>query len=331
MAKEAILVTGCAGLIGSQMCQWIKTNHPEYQIIGIDNLSDGFIDNVPNGVLFYNRDISDPIRDIFDLHDIKYVFHFAARAAESMSGFNRMYFHGNNIVGSANIINCCIEYRVNRICFASSMSVYGDSPLPFHEGQTPCPVDPYGIGKYAVELDLKAAYLQHGLKYSIFRGHSIYGPKQSLWDAYRNVLGIWMRQALNGDPYTVYGDGEQRRAFTYIDDILPALWMCVDDPRTENQTYNFGSDHEVSLKQVLEVMRMVTGHTDTVHLPGIFEVHGAYCSHEKAKTELGLNCPTSLHDGIQKMWEWAKQQPVREVKKWDRFEIESGLYDMWKS
>ena len=330
MAKDAILVTGCAGLIGSQMCRYILENYPEYEVVGVDNLSDGYASNVPDGVIACWRSVCDPLDDLFNRYNFKYVFHFAARAAESMSGFNRVYFHEQNIIGSANVINNCINFKVNKIIFASSMSVYGDNPTPFSEDQTPNPIDPYGNGKYMVELDLRAAYLQHGLNYAIFRGHSIYGPGQSLWDKYRNVIGIWMKAALDGKPYTIYGDGLQKRAFTYIDDILPALWLCATSDQANRQVYNFGNDHEVTLLELLDVVKSVTGHTDTVHLPPIFEVHNAYCSHDKAKTELDLHCPTDLFAGVSKMWEWAKEQPEREVKIWDRFEVKEGLYDMWK-
>lgn len=332
MAKT-ILITGHAGLIGSKLADWILENHPEYEVVGIDDLSDGFMSNVDNRVYSYYGDCGDVelLNTVFVHHDIEYVFHFAARAAESMAGFNRMFFHTNNIVTSANVINHCIKFDVKRLIFASSMSVYGRNKAPFNEEQIPVPIDPYAVGKYAVELDLAAAHQQHGLEYSIFRGHSIYSDKQNMWDRYRNVLSIWTRQALNGEPMTIYGSGLQSRAFTFTDDILPALWLCAVDDRTKNQTYNFGNDQRTSLIDAIKIVSEVTGYRYIVHLPEIYEVQAAYCDHTKAKTELGLDCPTSLYDGYKVMWEWAKVQPKREVKTWDRFEIDNGLYDMWKS
>ena len=330
MGKKAVLVTGHAGLIGSKLCDWILTNHPEYDVIGIDDLSDGFIDNVDDRVISYWRSVVDPMDHIFQNYDIRYVFHLAARAAESMAGFNRMFFYTNNVVSSANVINNCIKYKVDRLVFASSMSVYGRNKAPFTEDQVPCPVDPYGIGKYAVELDLEAAYRQHGLEYSIFRGHSIYSDKQNMWDRFRNVLSIWTRQALNGEPMTIYGKGHQSRAFTFTDDILPALWMCAVDDRTKNEIYNFGNDNSMMLLDAIKIVSEVTGHRDIVHLPEIYEVQAAYCDHSKVKSELGMDCPTSLYDGYSKMWEWARRQPSRKLNDWDKFEITDGLYEMWK-
>lgn len=328
--KKAVLITGVAGLIGSRLADWILENFPEYAVVGLDDLSDGYLDNVDPRVKFYLFDAGSPLDDIFYKYDIEYVFHFAARAAESMAGFNRCFFHTNNVVTSANVINHCIKYRVKRLVFASSMSVYGGNTVPFKENQTPLPIDSYGIGKYAVELDLAAAYDQHGLEYSIFRGHSIYGPKQSLWDKYRNVIGIFMRQILDGQPMTIYGEGLQRRAFTFIDDILPALWLCATDSRTKNQTYNFGNDDATTIMDLANLLIEITGHGSITYLPPIYEVHNAYCDHTKVRKELGLECPTSLRNGLIQMWDWAKKQPKREVKVWDRFEITDGLYDMWK-
>ena len=331
MAKKAILITGVAGLIGSKLADWILHNHPEYNIIGVDDLSDGIASNVDPRIEVHFRDCAAPLDDIFIRHEIEYVFHFAARAAESMSGFNRMFFHSNNIVASGNIINHCISHNVKRLVFASSMSVYGNNKAPFTEDQIPLPIDPYGIGKYAVELDLYAAYLQHGLEYSIFRGHSIYGDKQNIWDRYRNVLGIWMRQILSGESITMYGDGTQRRAFTFIEDILPALWQCAVSEKTKNQTYNFGHDDEITLNMAAEKLANVVGsNLEIKHLPAIHEVKFAYCDHSKSRNELGLECSTPLFEGMKKMWLWAEKQPIREVKHWTRFEIDKGLYDMWK-
>lgn len=328
--SSAILITGAAGLIGSKLADWLLVNCPEYKIVGIDNLSDGYMSNVDSRVDFYSIDCIKPMDDIFQKYSIEYVFHFAARAAESMAGFNRCYFHTNNVVTSANVINHCIKYNVKRLIFASSMSVYGHNSAPFTEDQIPSPADSYGIGKYAVELDLAAAYKQHGLEYSIFRGHSIYGPKQSLWDKYRNVIGIFMRQILDGRPMTVYGDGSQTRAFTYIDDILPALWLCAIDPRTKNETYNFGNDSVTTISELSQMLGYIAGYSEVNYLPPIYEVPAAFCDHSKAKMHLGMECPTSLYDGLVKMWDWAKIQPKRFVKEWDKFEIDNGLYTMWK-
>lgn len=328
--EKAVLITGVAGLIGSNLADWILANRPEYTVVGVDDLSDGYLDNVDSRVHLYFRDAGSPLDDIFTAFDVEYVFHFAARAAEAMAGFNRCFFHSNNIVTSANVINHSIKYGVKRFVFASSMSVYGRNAPPFTEEQYPLPIDSYGIGKYAVELDLAAAYDQHGLEYSIFRGHSIYGPKQSLWDKYRNVIGIFMHRVLNNEPMTIYGAGLQRRAFTYIDDILPAIWMCATEDAMRNETYNIGADETVSIHDLYRMLSDITGFDKVEYLPPIYEVLHAYCDHSKAKLQLNLNCPTPLYDGLRKMWKWAEAQPERSVKIWNRFEIENGLYGMWK-
>lgn len=330
LKRKSILITGCAGLIGSNLCDYVRRYYPEFHIVGIDDLSDGYEDNIHPEVDFYQRDAGSDLSDLFENYTIDYVFHFAARAAESMSGFNRRFFHTNNIVNSANIINYCIEYNVKRLVFASSMSVYGNNIVPFTEYQQPNPIDPYGIGKLAVELDLQAAFLQHGLEYCIFRGHSIYGPKQSLWDKYRNVIGIWMRQTLDGDPITIYGDGNQTRAFTYIDDIIPQIWEMATTDQCKNQIYNIGNSNVVRLIDLYKMLSEVTGYDNCVYLDAIHESPHAYCDHAKSDDHLTKWTDTSLKDGLGKMWEWAKVQPKREIKTWNQFEIKKGLYDMWK-
>jgi UDP-glucose 4-epimerase len=231
MEKEKyVLITGVAGLIGSRMADWILENKPEYGVIGVDNLFGGYIDNVDDRVMFYKRDLSEEkINDIFEQYPIEYVYHFACYAAEGLSPFVRMFNWKNNAVSTANVINCCIEYGVKRLVYTSSMSVYGhgNGKGRFDENDTPCPVDPYGISKYACEMDIKVAGKQHGLDWCIIRPHNVYGRKQNIWDKYRNVLGIWMYQILHNEPMLIYGDGMQTRAFTYIKNNLKCLWNAA--------------------------------------------------------------------------------------------------------
>jgi len=232
-----VLITGVAGLIGSNLADWILKHRPDVDVIGIDDLSGGYKSNVDEKVKFYQRNlISDDVSDIFEKYKITYVFHLAAYAAEGLSPFMRKYNYLNNTVATANIINNCITYNIERLIFSSTMAVYGhtgmgsrkgDLQRSFSEDQTPEPIDPYGIAKYACEMDIHVAQKQHGLDYCIIRPHNVYGKKQNIWDRYRNVLGIWMYQYLHGESLSIFGDGEQKRAFSYIDDSLPCLWTAA--------------------------------------------------------------------------------------------------------
>ena len=237
-----ILITGVAGLIGSRMADWILENHPEHEVIGIDNLSGGYKNNIHPYVKFYEIDCKDKgIKDIFETHKPDYVYHFAAYAAEGLSPFIRTYNYQNNLEATANIVNECIKYDVKRLVFTSTMAVYGHGNPPFDESHTPAPIDPYGIAKYACEMDIKVAGEQHGLDWCIIRPHNVYGNKQNIWDKYRNVLGIWMNQYMNNLPMSIFGDGEQKRAFSFIDDCLEPLWKAAVDKRASKEIINLGS------------------------------------------------------------------------------------------
>lgn len=329
--QKSILVTGAAGHIGSNLCKWLLENQPEYTVIALDNLSGGYLDWIPPNCKIYIRDCGSPLDDIFEMHDVQYIFHASAIAAESVANFNRKFYYSNNVVDSANIINYAIIYNVERLVYFSSMAVYGNQPTPFVETQIPTPSDCYGIGKYSVEMDLKCAKEQHNLKYTIVRPHSVFGINQNIWDFHRNVLGIWMRKILNSEPVTIYGDGSQHRAFTVVDDIMLPLWKCTIEKSTLWETFNLGSDQEMTLLEALETLEEVVGFKpERKYYPAIHEVHSAFSDHTKAKTILGLECKTPLKEGLQKMWEWAKFQPKRPLQTFDKFELEVGLYEQFR-
>jgi UDP-glucose 4-epimerase len=330
--KKSILITGIAGHIGANLAHWICKNHPEYNVVGIDDLTGGYYEFVPNCVEMYFTDCGTDLDYIFSKHDIQFVYHAAAIAAESAATFRRKYYYTNNIVNSANIINYCIKYNVDRLVYFSSMAVYGRNPAPFVETQTPAPIDPYGVGKYAVEMDLAAAKETHGLRWTIVRPHSVYGEYQNLWDSARNVLGIWMRQTLNGQPLSIYGDGTQKRAFTYVDDILEPLWQCVVNKNILWEVVNIGNDDEMTILEAAKACIEICGNEYGLKfMPAIHEVRNAYSDHSKARKILGLECKTSLREGLEKMWIWAKNQPLRKVRTIENFEIEEGIYEMWKN
>tara|TARA_Y100000385_G_scaffold40141_1_gene37324 strand:- start:7268 stop:8266 length:999 start_codon:yes stop_codon:yes gene_type:complete len=329
-----ILITGVAGLLGSRLADWILENDPAASVIGIDNFSGGYIENINSGVKFYKLDlIRDSISDIFQKHDIDYVFHFAAYAAEGLSPFIRGFNYDNNLKSTARILNQCIKHDVKRLVFTSSMAVYGHGEdQAFDEKQTPCPIDPYGVAKYACEMDIKIAGEQHGLDWCIIRPHNVYGAKQNIWDKYRNVLGIWMYQHLNGKPMTIFGSGNQTRAFSYIDDSLSPLWNAAIEPRASKQIINLGGIHSVSILEANNILKNVIGCTEnTVFFEKRHEVMHAISTYQKSIDILGFKHETDLKDGLMKMWEWAKVQPMRNQFIWPSFELDKGLYSFWEN
>jgi UDP-glucose 4-epimerase len=326
-----VLITGVAGLLGSRLADWIIEN-TEYEVIGIDDLSGGYIENIHPKVHFYQMDVvDDSLNSIFKIHKPKYVFHFAAYAAEGLSPFIRKYNYKNNLLATANIVNCCIKYPPERLIFSSTMAVYGKGNPPFDESHIPEPVDPYGVAKYGCELDIQIAGEQHGLDWCIIRPHNVYGVKQNIWDKYRNVLGIWMYQHLNNEPMTIFGDGLQTRAFSFIDDCLVPLWNSAVKKEASKEIINLGSSVFTSIKEANEILKEVIGGGLVINKEKRHEVKDAYPTWSKSMEILDYKEVTDLHTGLSKMWEWAKTQPNRNRFMWDSYEIEKGIYDYWKN
>ncbi len=329
--KKSILITGVAGLLGSRMARWLLINQPEYSIIGIDNLSGGYLENVSEGVAFYKADLSkDNLTHVFEIYNIEYVYHFAAYAAEGLSPFIRQYNYTNNLVATANVINKCIEFGVTRLIFTSSMAVYGNGNPPFDENDLQSPIDPYGVAKYACEMDIQIAGNQHGLNWCIIRPHNVYGDNQNIWDRYRNVLGIWMFQKLNDKPFTIFGDGKQQRAFSYMDDCLLPLWVAATSEQSSKQIINLGGTKETSIHEAAEILSKIVGGAEIQFLEPRHEVKHAFPTYQKSVDILGYKDITNLENGLHKMWEWAKRQPKRPRQEWISYELEKGIYQFWK-
>jgi len=327
-----ILITGVAGLLGSRLADWIVENKPEVEIVGIDDLSGGYIENVNPKIKFYQTNLLEKsISVIFEIEKPDYVYHFAAYAAEGLSPFIRTYNYQNNLVVTAGIVNECIKHNIKRLVFTSTMAVYGHgNGNIFDENQIPCPVDPYGIAKYGCEMDIKVAGEQHGLDWCIIRPHNVYGIKQNIWDKYRNVLGIWMYQHMNNEPMTIFGDGEQKRSFSFIDDCLESLWKSSQQENCSKEIINLGGTKHYSINEANSILRDVIKNGVTVYKEQRHEVKVAVPTWQKSVELLGYEDKTSLYDGLSKMWEWAQTQPKRERFVWDNYEIEKGIYSFWK-
>ena len=325
-----ILITGVAGLLGSRLADWILEN-TDNEVIGIDDMSGGYEDNVHEDVILYKEDLStDDISEIFEHHKPDVVYHLAAYAAEGLSPFIRKFNYRNNLVSTASIINECIKHSVKRLIFTSSMAVYGHGKPPFTEDDLPCPIDPYGIAKYGCEMDIKIAGEQHGLDWCIIRPHNVYGVNQNVWDRYRNVLGIWMYQYMNDEDMTIFGDGEQTRAFSFIDDTLEPMYKAGHQDNCSKEIINLGGTKFYSIKEANNILKEVLGGGNTIHLEPRHEVKDAHPTWEKSIELLGFEDKTSLKDGLTQMWEWVQSQPQRDRFHWGDYEIEKGIYKFWK-
>lgn len=328
-----VLITGVAGLLGSRLAHWIVENQPNVNIIGIDDLSGGYRSNVPPEVdLCENNILDGPVlENLFDKHKFDYVFHFAAYAAEGLSPFIRKYNYTNNLLCTTSIVNECIKHKIKRLVYTSSMSVYGHGKGDiFDETQPPAPIDPYGVAKFASEMDIKIAGGQHGLDWCIIRPHNMYGINQNIWDKYRNVLGIWMYYRLNNNPLTIFGDGTQTRAFSFIDDSLEPLWKAAILPEASKETINLGGIKHYTINEAADTILEVMGGGEKLYLEGRHEVKFAVPTYQKSIDILGFKHKTDLKEGLTKMWEWAQKQPERERFVWDKYEIDTGIYSFWK-
>ena len=330
--KRNVVITGVAGLLGSRLADWIIENQPEFQVIGIDDLSGGFKENVNPAVKFYAHDlVTGDINQIFKDNKIDYVFHFAAYAAEGLSPFIRSFNYDNNLKATARLINECIKHDVKRLIFTSSLAVYGHGfGGIFDEKQQQAPIDPYGVAIYACEMDIEIAGEQHGLDWCIIRPHNVYGIKQNIWDKYRNVLGIWMYQHLNGLDMTIFGDGQQTRAFSFIDDSLEPLWNAAIKPEASKEIINLGGIEEISIKKASNILREVIGGGNVVHLEPRHEVKHSIPTYQKSIDILGFKHKTNLEEGLMRMWDWAQLQPMRKRFVWPSYELDKGIYSFWK-
>jgi len=325
------LITGIAGLLGANFSRYLLDKG--HKVVGIDDLSGGYREFVPASSVFYHVDVTHAgaIDQIFSKERPDVVFHFAAYAAEGLSPFVRSYNYNNNVIASANVINASINSEVKKVVFTSSMAVYGTGNPPFTEDQLPSPEDPYGIAKYAVEMDLKFAHEMFGLRYSIVRPHNVVGIYQNIWDRYRNVIGIWIRQALANQPLTIYGDGTQLRAFSDIKFYMEPFEKLIHDH--DGEVFNIGADKYYTINEaadlVIDVAKELGINATKVNLEKRNEVHAAYSDHAKARNLLGFQDDTNLRETIKSMFEWAMTQPHRPTKTM-KYEIEKNIYSFWK-
>ncbi len=330
---QTILVTGGAGFIGSHVAEeLVKAGHT---VVVLDDLSGGFEMNVPKGAIFVKGSINDLalIEKLFAEHKFSHVYHLAAYAAEGLSHFIRKFNYENNLIGSINLVNAAVKHNVKCFVFTSSIAVYGKNQLPMSEHMTPIPEDPYGISKYAIELDLKTAHDMFGLNYIIFRPHNVYGERQNIGDRYRNVIGIFINNLMQGKKLPIFGDGEQKRAFSHISDVAPIIAEAAFREELYGETFNVGADMPYTVNELAQYVAEAMGVDHAVeHLPERNEVKVAYADHSKIKQFFPKHeSKVHLKDGVKRMVTWAKKYGAQKSKNFDNIEIERNLPPSWKS
>jgi len=333
MKSKKVLVTGGAGFIGSHVVdEIIKLGMIP---VVLDDLSGGFRENVNPKAIFKQGSITDEklVKDLFKKHNFIYVYHLAAYAAEGLSHFIKKFNYENNLIGSINLINASVNHNIECFVFTSSIAVYGKNQLPMREDIMPIPEDSYGIAKLSVEKELEISETMFGLNYIIFRPHNVYGERQNIGDKYRNVIGIFMNQIMQKKPLTIFGNGKQSRAFTYIKDISPVIARSPLIKKSYNNVFNIGADNVYTVNQLAHTVSKVMNAKELKirHLPPRKEVQHAYSDHTKVYTFFSYRSKHTLEDGLKNMAEWAKKIGPRKSKKFKNIEIAAGLPPVWKA
>ena len=306
---KKILVTGAAGFLGSHLCE--KLLNLQYKVIGIDNLIGGALDNLPKNLEFHKLDCCDFKKLNKIMKNVDVIYHCAATAHEGLSVFSPVENTKNNYLASVSVITAGINNKVNRIIYCSSMARYGSQTTPFTEDMQTHPVDPYGISKVAGEELLKNLCNLNNIEWVIVVPHNIIGPKQKYDDPYRNVVSIMINRLLQNKRPIIYGDGNQKRCFSYIDDCIYCLLALIDSKKVVGEIINIGPDEEfVTINKIAEICSNITGsNLKPEHHPDRpKEVKHATCSSNKARQLLKYKTTTNLREGIKKTYEYIKKR-----------------------
>jgi len=310
-----VFITGVAGFLGSHLADaMIADGHT---VVGIDNMIGGELDNVPSQVEFHQIDCNDfsNVKEL--MKGCQILYHCAATAYEGLSVFSPHVVTQNIVGASVSVISAAISNGLKRIVICSSMARYGAISPPFKENMTCHPQDPYGIGKLAVEQYLSNLCVTHGVEYVIAVPHNIIGPRQKYDDPYRNVASIMLNLNLQRRRVVIYGDGQQQRCFSYIEDCIRCLHQMAFDPALNGQIINIGPDEEpVTIKQLADLVAWETGFIGKpIYMEGRpQEVKVALCSSDKARRLLGYRTEWTLDRGIAEMADYIRERGTKQFK-----------------
>lgn len=327
MAAKTYCVTGVAGFLGSHLADRLLADG--HRVIGIDNLIGGYQDNVPLGVEFHNLDLINRDQIVPLLRGVDVVYHCAATAYEGLSVFSP-HLVTQNVYGiTTSLMSAAVSAGVRRFVLCSSMARYGTQETnPFTEDMIPMPQDPYGIAKYASELTVANLAQTHGMEYAIAVPHNIIGPRQKYDDPFRNVASIMINLMLQGRQPIIYGDGEQVRCFSFVDDVVEPLMILGESPDVVGEIINVGPDEgSVTVNELARVIaRLLDFDSNPQYMPGRpQEVRHATCSAEKARRLLGYKTTVGLEAGLGKMIDYIKTRGAKPFSYHLSLEIESDL------
>ncbi len=325
-SSKKILVTGVAGFLGSHLAE--KLSGMKHKVVGLDNMLGGYKDNVPQNIDFFNFDCCDLKKVNEIMKGVDVVYHCAATAHEGLSVFSPVEITKNNYLASVSVFTSAIVHKVKRIIFCSSMARYGDQQTPFTENMNTKPIDPYAISKVASENVLTNLCELNNIEWVIAVPHNIIGPRQKYDDPFRNVVSIMINRMLQNKAPIIYGDGEQKRCFSYIDDCLSCMLPMLDQKNLNKQIINIGPDEEfVTINKIAEICSNITGS----NLKPIYkkdrprEVKHASCSADKARKLLNYKTKTNLKNGILKTYNYIKGRGAKPFEYHINIEIKNEL------
>ena len=305
-----ILITGIAGFMGSHLADSMLAEG--HEVIGIDNLIGGYESNVPRKAKFIREDLRNLNTISPYFKNVDTVIHSACTAYEGLSVFSPSLVSENTYQITANVLSASVNFRVGKILYLSSMARYGSQPvLPFTENMAPKPQDPYGIAKYASELLVKNLCDLNSIAYTILVPHNIIGPRQKYDDPFRNVASIMINRMLQGKQPIIYGDGEQKRCFSFMQDVVDPIKTTVDTNIANGEVINIGPDEEfVTINELAnKIAKIMSFKIDPIYVASRpQEVQFANCSADKARKILNYTPKVGLTEGLTELVRWIEKQ-----------------------
>ncbi len=328
-----VFISGVAGFLGSHLADAYTRSGD--QVVGCDNMIGGDLQNLPEGIEFQEADCGDVETMKLLLADVDLVYHCGAIATEGLSVFSPAIIAKHVYQNTAGLLAAAASKRVKRFVYCSSMARYGKGDTPFRESQPAVPEDPYGIAKYAGELLVRNVSETHGMEYVIAVPHNIIGPRQKYDDPYRNVASIMINRMMQGKQPIIYGDGEQKRCFSFVQDCVDPLVKMGTQKDLAGEVINIGPDEEtVTINELARILAKLTGfNLDPIYVPSRpREVRDATCSADKARRLLGYKTQVSLREGLRSMVDWIREHGPKPFEYHLPIEIDSPLLpDTWKS
>jgi UDP-glucose 4-epimerase len=302
------LVTGGAGFIGSHLAAALLANGREVRVV--DNLATGSIDKVPAGADFVQGDLTDPDVAAAVVRGCEVVLHQAAIPSVPLSISDPQPSHDVNINATFNVLMAARDAAVRRVVYAASSSAYGASMvLPKVETMPAEPASPYALQKYVGEEYCRLFTGLYGLQTVAIRYFNVFGPRQDPCSPYSGVLSLFIKAALAGAAPTIYGDGEQTRDFTYIDNVVDGVLCAVEAPDIAGEVINVAGGGRISLNQAWDVLAGILGPLPEPVRAGPREgdVRDSQADIGKAERLLGFRPSVSFEEGLRRTVEWARR------------------------